>query len=120
MRRLQRAGFRAARKRIGKMPRERLRKHLRGPLRRRIVLRVVFTAMPRAVRRKALARENLVVEFRLTGARDGRPDVRQLVIEDGAASVFRASRARPISRSRSTRPTSYAWRPGTPPRPRST
>jgi predicted lipid carrier protein YhbT len=70
------------------MSRDRLRKHLRGRLRRRLVLRAVFAAMPRAVRRSALERENIVVEFRLLGSRDDRPDVRQLVIEDGAATVL--------------------------------
>jgi predicted lipid carrier protein YhbT len=44
--------------------------------------------MPRAVRSSALARERITVEWRLTGRRDGRPDVRQLVIEDGAATVL--------------------------------
>jgi predicted lipid carrier protein YhbT len=60
-----------------------------GRLRRRATLWLVFREMPRYVRQKALEREQAVVEWRLTGRRDGRPDVRQLVIEDGHASVLR-------------------------------
>ncbi len=88
MSRIQQSAFRYARKRIGRMPRERLQEHLRGRLRRRVTLGVVFRAMPRAVRRSALERERITVEWRLLGARDGKPDVRQLVIEDGTATVF--------------------------------
>jgi hypothetical protein len=59
------------------------------PLIRRLVLGAIFRAMPRAVRRKALERECAVIEWRITGRRDGRQDVRQLVIEDRAARVLR-------------------------------
>jgi putative sterol carrier protein len=45
--------------------------------------------MPRAVRQRVLEREQAVVEWRITGRADGRPDVRQLVIEEGAAAVVR-------------------------------
>jgi len=59
-----------------------------GRVRRRTTLWVVFRQMPRYVRPKVLARETAVVEWRLTGRRDGRPDVRQLVIENGGALVL--------------------------------
>ena len=66
---------------------ERLERAMRGPLRRRMLLGLVFRAMPRAVRRKALEREQVVIEWRITDRADGRHDVRQLVIEDGAATM---------------------------------
>jgi predicted lipid carrier protein YhbT len=56
---------------------------------RRVVLWAIFRVMPRAVRRKVLDREHVVIEWRITGRRDGRQDVRQLVIEEGAARVLR-------------------------------
>jgi SCP-2 sterol transfer family len=59
------------------------------PLIRRVVLWAIFRVMPRAVRRKVLERERVVIEWRITGRRDGRQDVRQLVIEDGVALVVR-------------------------------
>jgi len=52
------------------------------------VLWAIFRAMPRAVRRKVLEREEVVIEWRITGRRDGRQDVRQLVIEDGRARLL--------------------------------
>ena len=61
----------------------------RGRLRRRAALWAVFKLMPRVVRQRVLERERAVVEWRITGREDGRPDVRQLVIEDGAAVVLR-------------------------------
>jgi predicted lipid carrier protein YhbT len=60
---------------------------MRGPRRRRTVLWVIFAGMRRLVRRSALARERVVIEWRIIGRADGRHDVRQLVIEDGAASL---------------------------------
>ena len=60
---------------------------MRAPRRRRALLGTLFKAMPRAVRRSALEREDVVVEWRITGRRDGRADVRQLVIAEGAAAV---------------------------------
>ena len=68
---------------------------MRGPLRRGVVLRVIFGAMPRVVRRSALERERVVIEWRIGGRRDGRPDVCQLVIEDGAAVVVRGEPREP-------------------------
>jgi predicted lipid carrier protein YhbT len=59
------------------------------PVIRRLVLWAIFRLMPRAVRRKVLDREHVVIEWRVTGRQDGRQDVRQLVIEDGAARVVR-------------------------------
>ncbi len=61
---------------------------MRAPRRRRALLWAVFRAMPRAVRRKALERERVVVEWHVTGRRDGKHDVRQLVIEEGGAVVL--------------------------------
>ena len=61
---------------------------MRAPVRRRIVLGTIFRVMPRAVRRKALERERTVIEWRIGGRGDGRDDVRQLVIEDGAAALL--------------------------------
>jgi SCP-2 sterol transfer family len=69
------------------MRRDRLERALTAPLRRRAVLGTIFWAMPKAVTRRALAKERLVVTWRITGRRDGRADLRQLVIEDGAAGV---------------------------------
>ena len=61
---------------------------MRGGLRRGAVLGTIFWAMPRAVTRKAREREKrLIVEWRISGRKDGRQDVRQLVIEDGVADV---------------------------------
>jgi predicted lipid carrier protein YhbT len=79
-------------RRVGGAKPERLERTMRGPLRRRAVLWVIFRAMPRLVRRRALERENVVVEWRITGRADGGRDVRQLVIEDGAAAVHGAQR----------------------------
>ena len=70
------------------MKRERLERALTAPLRRRAVLGTIFWAMPKAVTRRALEKERLVVTWRITGRRDGRADLRQLVIEDGAAAVL--------------------------------
>ncbi len=88
MRRLQLALARFVRRRVGAARRERLDRALAAPLRRRAVLGTIFWAMPKAVSRRALERERLVVEWRITGRRDGRADVRQLVIEDGAATLL--------------------------------
>lgn len=68
---------------------------MRGPRRRRWLLRAVFTAMPRAVRHRALEREEAVIEWRVTGRPDGRQDVRQLVIEDGAALLLEGEAREP-------------------------
>lgn len=76
------------RRRVRAVDPARVRRALRGPTRRALFLWAVFAAMPRAVRGRALARERVVIEWRITGRRDGRPDVRQLVIEDGAATVL--------------------------------
>ena len=67
MRRFQRALVRWFARRIGSMRRERLERAMCGPLRRRFLLGLVFRAMPRAVRRKALEREHVVIEWRITG-----------------------------------------------------
>jgi putative sterol carrier protein len=75
-------------RRVGGARRDRLEHAMRGPWRRRLVLGVIFRAMPRAVRRKALERERSVIEWRIGGRRDGRSEVRQLVIEDGAAALL--------------------------------
>jgi predicted lipid carrier protein YhbT len=66
-----------------------LARRMHRPVIRRLVLWAIFRLMPRAVRRKVLERERVVIEWRITGRRDGRQDVRQLVIEDGAAQVVR-------------------------------
>jgi hypothetical protein len=71
------------------MRRERLERALTAPLRRRAVLGVIFWAMPRAVTRTARANERLAVTWHITGRRDGRADLRQLLIEDGAAVVLK-------------------------------
>ena len=55
---------------------------------RRALLGGIFRVMPRAVRRKALERERAVIEWRITGGRGPEPDVRQLVIEPGGATVL--------------------------------
>ena len=61
---------------------------MRGPLRRRALLGLIFSAMHRSVRRKAMERENATVEWRITGRPDNRPDVRQLVVGDGRALML--------------------------------
>jgi putative sterol carrier protein len=76
-------------RRVGAARPERLERAMRGPRRRRTLLWLIFSAMPRAIRRKALEREQAVIEWRITGRPDGRHDVRQLVVEDGAAAVVR-------------------------------
>lgn len=70
------------------MKQERLERAMRGPRRRAAVLWVLFKAMPQAIRRKALERERVVIEWHITGRRDGGHDLRQLVIEDGQAFVL--------------------------------
>jgi hypothetical protein len=70
------------------MRRDRLERALTAPLRRRAVLGAIFWAMPRAVSRRAREKERLAVTWRITGRRDGRADLRQLVIEDGDAVVL--------------------------------
>ena len=84
-RRLRRAAVRWFSRRVGAARRERLERTLSAPRRRRVLLGLIFTAMPRAVRRSARERERVVIEWRVTGRRDGRPDVRQLAIADGSA-----------------------------------
>lgn len=68
---------------------------MRAPRRRRALLGLVFTAMPRAVRSRALEREDAVIEWRVTGRPDGRQDVRQLVITDGAAALVEGENREP-------------------------
>lgn len=86
--RLELALVRFVRRRVGAAERERLERALAAPRRRRAVLGTIFWAMPKAVTPKALAKERVVVEWRITGRQDGRADVRQLVIEDGAATLL--------------------------------
>ena len=74
--------------RIGAAKSERLERAMRGPRRRRAILWALFAAMPRAIRRRALEREQVVIEWQVTGRRDGGYDARQLVIEDGQALVL--------------------------------
>jgi putative sterol carrier protein len=74
-------------RRVGAAKPERLERAMGGRRRRGALLWLIFRAMPRAVRRKALEREEAVIEWRITGRADGRHDVRQLVVEDGAAIV---------------------------------
>lgn len=88
MRRLRVALVRFVRRRVGAMRRERLERALAAPLRRRAVLGTIFWAMPRAVTRRARAKERLAVTWRITGRRDGRSDLRQLVIEDGDVTLL--------------------------------
>ena len=66
-----------------------LARRMHRPGVRRLVLWAIFRLMPRAIRRRALERERVVIEWHITGRPDGRHDVRQLVIEDGAALVLR-------------------------------
>ena len=87
-RRLRLAAVRWFSRRVGAARRERLARALRAPARRRLLLGLIFTAMPRAVRRSAREGERVVIEWRVTGRRDGHPDVRQLVIGDGSAALF--------------------------------
>jgi hypothetical protein len=77
------------------MRRERLERALTAPLRRGAILGTIFWAMPKAVSRRALAKERLAVTWRITGRRDGRADLRQLVIEDGAVIVLRGEPREP-------------------------
>ena len=88
MRRLQAAFLRWLVRRVGRASRERLEWLMRTPFTRRAVLGGIFRAMPRVVRRKALEREQAVIEWRITGGGDPDPDVRQLVIEEGGARVL--------------------------------
>lgn len=62
---------------------------MRAPRRRRALLGLIFRAMPHAIRERALERERVVIEWRITGRPDDRHDVRQLVIEHGAALMVR-------------------------------
>lgn len=77
------------------MDRGRLEGTMRGPRRRRFLLSIVFYAMPRAVRSRALERERAVIEWRLRGRPDGRQDVRQLAIGEGAASLVEGEEGEP-------------------------
>jgi predicted lipid carrier protein YhbT len=88
VRRLQLGLVRWFSRRVGKAKRERLERAMRAPRRRRLLLWLLFRAMPRAIRRKALERERAVIEWRVTGRPDDRHDVRQLVIEEGAAELI--------------------------------
>jgi predicted lipid carrier protein YhbT len=88
VRRLQSALVRWLVRRVGKASRERLDWLMRTPATRRVLLGGIFRAMPRVVRRKALERERAVIEWRITGGRRPDPDVRQLVIENGTATVL--------------------------------
>lgn len=88
MRRLRAGLIRWVIRRVGKAAPKRLEWLMRTPLTRRAVLGGIFRAMPRFVRRKALERERAVIEWRITGGRDPEPDVRQLVIAEGSATVL--------------------------------
>jgi predicted lipid carrier protein YhbT len=80
---------------VGNAAPERLERAMRGRLRRGVVLRVIFGAMPRVVRRSALERERVAIEWRIGGRRDGGHDVRQLVIADGTAVVLQGEQREP-------------------------
>lgn len=80
---------------MGAARRERLERALAAPLRRRAALGAIFWAMPRAVTRRARAKERLAVTWRITGRRDGRADLRQLVIEDGDVIVLKGEPREP-------------------------
>jgi predicted lipid carrier protein YhbT len=82
-------------RRVGSAKRDRLERAMGRPRRRRVLLWTVFNVMPRVIRRKALERERVVIEWRITGGPDGRHDVRQLVIEGGAAVVLRGEPREP-------------------------
>ena len=82
-------------RRVGSTRRERLETLMGVPLIRRVVLWAIFRAMPRAVRRRALERERVVIEWRIRGGPEEHPDVRQLVIEDGRSSVLRGMKREP-------------------------
>lgn len=87
--RIQRNLVRWFSRRVGNTKRERLERTMRAPVRRRALLGLIFRAMPRAVRRRAMDTENVVVGWRITGGRDGEQDRRQLVIGDGQAVLQR-------------------------------
>ncbi|MEA2346954.1 MAG: hypothetical protein QOG62_741 [Thermoleophilaceae bacterium] len=88
MKRLQSAAVRWFSRFIRALGPERLRRTMLGPRRRKLLLGLVFGAMPRAVSRRALAKENVVIGWRITGRSDGRSDMRQLVIESGTAALM--------------------------------
>jgi predicted lipid carrier protein YhbT len=95
MRRVQAALGRWFARRVRAAGRERLERWLRGPRRRRALLWALFTAMPRAVRRRALERERLVIEWRVATAGEARHEVRQLVIENSSAVVVQGEPREP-------------------------
>ena len=87
MRRLQLAVVRWFSRFIGWLGEPRLRRIMAAPRRRRLLLGLVFRAMPQAVSRRARERENIVIGWHITGRPDGRADLRQLVIGDGSAEL---------------------------------
>jgi predicted lipid carrier protein YhbT len=95
MRRLRGALTRRFSRWIGETDRARLERWMRATGRRRLLLWLVFSVMPRSVRRRALEREQAVIEWRVTGRPDGRQDVRQLVIENSIAVLLRGESREP-------------------------
>ena len=88
MKRIQQGLARWFARRVGAAKPGRLERAMQAPRRRRALLWLIFRVMPRVIRPKALERERIAIEWRITGRPDGRHDVRQLVIEDGAALVI--------------------------------
>ena len=88
MARIQKALVRSFTRFIGWLGPERLGRTMLGPRRREFLLGLIFRAMPRAISRRALAKEQIVIGWRITGRADGRSDMRQLVIENGAAELL--------------------------------
>lgn len=92
--------FRWFARRVGAIGRDRLEPMLAGGWRRRAFIGGLFRAMPRVVRRKALEREQVLIEWRVSGRPDGRHDVRRLLVAGGRAIVHPDGRDAPTADQR--------------------
>ncbi len=71
---------------VGGVSDDRLEQFMRTPM-RHVVLRTIFSQMPRRLDRKRAAGVNATVLWRITGRPDGKDDLFRVVLSDGKLSV---------------------------------
>jgi putative sterol carrier protein len=79
---------------VGGVSDERLEQVMRSPI-RHVVLRTIFSQMPRRLDRKRAAGLNATVLWRITGRPDGKDDLFRVVLADGELQVARGEGGRP-------------------------
>jgi alkyl sulfatase BDS1-like metallo-beta-lactamase superfamily hydrolase len=82
---------------VGGVPDERLEQFMRTPL-RGVVLRTIFSQMPRRLDRQRATGINATVLWRITGRPDGGADLFRVVLADGELRVLRGDgKAAPVT-----------------------